>query len=280
MINQMTIIGLDFIGQSVAQALKPTQFANTIVGFDDRLNESQYLLKEGLINQFATDIISAVKKADLIIITSPFEQYKVIFDALAKHIKPKTIIIDMASLKVPVIQLARMHLGQNLCHFIPSHPLINPNKIITQSASPDLFAEKSVVVTKIAETDPSSLLTAIHFWEKMGAMIEYKTAEENDAILALVSHLPQILAFTFINSLDNDKEALKYISSNFIDFTRIATQCPLAWSRICLANREAILKELNKFEARLKKIKKMLEADDTTLFAHFNNAKELRESLT
>lgn len=279
MINQMTIIGLGFIGKSIACAIQSAYFTRKIVGYDDDVKKAEGLANKKIIDQASTDLISAVKNADLIVITTPLDKYEQIFDILVEHIKDTATITDIASIKLNVVELARKKLGKHFNQFVPSHPITSVYKPDKASPMLDIFAERPVILTPTPKTRRKSISVVKKLWQKMGGEIEIKSAAENDAILANVSHLPQMLAFTFINGLNGDYANLRYITKNFKDFTSLAVQSPFRWRDMNDANREAIIKELTKFEANLQKIKKILETENIdSLLEQLMNAKELRKS--
>jgi prephenate dehydrogenase len=279
MINQLTILGLGFVGQSIARAIRSAYFANSIVGYDEDPRNARSLLEEDLIDHYQNDLVGAIKNADLIIITLPYSRYETLFSQLHDHLKESVTITEIASIKRPILSLAKNCLGKFFPQFVPSHPIMSLN-VGHDAPMPDIFAERPIFITATEETNPDSISLVTLFWQKMGGEIEFKTAAENDAILATVSHLPQILAFTFITTIKEDDTALRYITPNFIDFTSIATESPAVWSNICIANRVAILKELAKFESKLKNLKELLESENTDILReHFSYAKQLRESI-
>lgn len=278
-INQLTIIGLGVIGTSIAKAIYHTDFCETVVGFDENQHKGESTLKTNIISSYKNDLPSAVKEADLVIITTPFCQYQEIFSKLAKHIKSTAIITDTSSIKLPVIKLAEKLLAEQYRNFVPVHPFIGCREQQTHPTA-ELFANKPVILTPTDKTDSQSIAVVKRLWQKTGGEVELMSAAMNDEILATISHLPQLLASTFINSLNNKNQIFKYINYGFKDFIHMATNDPTIWRDICLANRQAILKELAYFEANLKSLKKFLESEnEQSLLEHFNNARSLRESM-
>jgi prephenate dehydrogenase len=281
MVNHLTIIGLGHIGKSIATGIRSASFAKNIVGYDQDMENCNYLLKKNIIDSTQPNLINAIKSSDFIVITVPFDKYGEIFEIIAHHGKESVAITDIASIKLPILHLAEEKLGNRFGNLIPCHPVISFN-CAKQAVPPmpDLFAERPVILTPTPKTKARCLHLVTLFWQKLGGEIEIKTAAENDAILATISHLPQIIAFTFINGLAGEASILRYITEHFKEFTHIATESPVIWSDICITNRQAILKELTRFESNLKKLREILESENSKiLFEQFNNAKQLRESV-
>jgi prephenate dehydrogenase len=281
MINHLTIIGLGHIGKSIATAIRSAAFAKNIIGYDPDIKNCNYLLQKNIIDSIQPNLVNAIKSSDLIVITVPLNQYSEIFEIIAHHGKESVAITEVANIKLPILHLAEEKLGNRFGNLIPCHPVIGFNYTKQEiPPMPDLFAERPVILTPTPKTKARCLHLVTLFWQKLGGEIEIKTAAENDAILATISHLPQIIAFTFINGLSDESSILRYITEHFKEFTRIVTESPVIWSDIFIANRQAILKELTRFELNLKKLREILESEDSDiLFEQFNNAKQLRESV-
>ena len=108
------------------------------------------------------------------------------------------------------------------------------------------------------------------------------SSEAHDQIFAAVSHLPHLLAFALVNDLANRKNSqqlLDFAASGFRDFTRIAGSSPEMWRDISLANREALLSELEAYQSELKLLQKLLEnKDGAGLEAMFESASNARNA--
>lgn len=279
MINQITIIGLGVIGKSIASAIRQSDFTKIIMGYDHDPKRQESCYQEGIIDYNPTNFVAAVKSADLIILAIPYTEYERVFNDLVPHLKPHTAITDTASTKQFIVKIAEKTLGKFIHNFIPSNPWVNLcDELKTPQA--DLFANRPIIITPDENSNAHALGVIQMFWQKMGGEIEIMNASTSDTLLASTCHLPQLLAFTFINSVKNKDNIERYLTKNFIDFTDIATRSPLIWRDLCIANRQAILQEIAEFEINLKKMKEILEAAETeTLLTHFSDAELLKENL-
>ncbi|HEY6865417.1 MAG TPA: prephenate dehydrogenase dimerization domain-containing protein [Burkholderiales bacterium] len=104
---------------------------------------------------------------------------------------------------------------------------------------------------------------------------------EHDAILASVSHLPHVLAYALVHQVarhPRSDQLFAFAAGGFRDFTRIASSHPRMWTDICLANREALLAELDRYGGELARIRGLLERGDAkmleALFAHARAARD------
>jgi prephenate dehydrogenase len=280
MINQLSIIGLGVIGGSLARALRDTNFCKSIIGYDIDPEIANSALNQKIIDCHKSDIISAVKSADLIVIAVPFNEYRQVFSQIKSQYKKTAVMTDVCNLKIPIIKLAEQILEDDFTNFVPCHPITHSRKSGLAAANPALFANRSIAITPAKETNHKAIDLVQRLWQKTGAEIEFVDSQQHDAMVAATNHLPYILAFTVINSLYKDKKnvSLKYIGGGFKDFTSIASSNPALWLDICLSNRKAILNELENFQSHLQLFKKLLEGEDSEkLLENFSFANSICE---
>ena len=106
-------------------------------------------------------------------------------------------------------------------------------------------------------------------------------AEEHDAVLAAVSHLPHVLAYALVHDVakrNNSAQLFSFAAGGFRDFTRIASSHPEMWRDICLANRDRLLQELKLYANELGSIRRLLDkGDGAGLEKLFSAAREARD---
>src|SRR6185312_15883438 len=139
-------------------------------------------------------------------------------------------------------------LGAKLAHFVPGHPIAGTEHSGAAAAFPSLFDNRSVILTPLAETDRDAVTRVTSMWQACGARVSTLSPERHDAIFAAVSHLPHVLAFTLVAELAARPDAAAYFDNaagGFRDFTRIAASSPEMWRDIALANRDALLCEID-----------------------------------
>jgi prephenate dehydrogenase len=139
-----------------------------------------------------------------------------------------------------------------------------------------------VILTPLPETSAAAVERVQQLWQACGANVSLMPADEHDRVLAATSHLPHLLAFTLMNHLfhstDHPENLLRFAGSGFRDFTRIASSSPEMWRDICLANREALLEQIEAYQNELNSLREMLEKDDGEgLGQAFLQAREMRE---
>jgi prephenate dehydrogenase len=122
-----------------------------------------------------------------------------------------------------------------------------------------------VVLTPLPENPEPSIKKINDAWSVCGANVTRMTPDEHDAILGAVSHLPHVLAYALVHEIasrDNGAQLFGYAAGGFRDFTRIASSHPEMWRDICLANRDRLLAELDRYGEKLQALRRLLEAGD------------------
>ena len=283
MINKLVIIGVGLIGGSFALALREAGLVREIVGVGRSLENLSAALGTYVIDHSSQDAAQAVPDADLVLLAVPVGQMGATMAAISPHLSAHTIVSDVGSTKQDVVALAQQHLAEHLPRFVPGHPIAGAEASGVKAARGDLFRERNVVLTPLAETDPAAQALLTSLWQGCGAKVTQMTPQQHDAVFAAVSHLPHVLAFALVDYIAtqaNAEQLFGFAASGFRDFTRIAGSSPEMWRDICLANRDALLQQIGGYEQELARIKVLIEAGDGTgLAALFERARDARQKL-
>lgn len=281
MFDKLVIFGVGLIGGSVALALRKAGATGRIVGVGRDSARLEDALRLGVIDE-AASLADAVKNADLILLATPVGQMAGVMASIAPLLAPHAVITDAGSTKCDVITAARTHLGLLLPQFVPGHPIAGAEKSGITAARADLFAGKNTVLTPLPETDPQALEKVRALWQACGANVATMTPELHEQIFAAVSHLPHLLAFALVNEIasrPNAEQLFGYAAGGFRDFSRIAGSSPEMWRDICLANRDALLAELDAYQAQLSRLRVLIERrDGMMLEAVFQQARQARNA--
>ncbi|MDP2828147.1 MAG: prephenate dehydrogenase/arogenate dehydrogenase family protein [Sulfuricellaceae bacterium] len=280
MINRLVIIGVGLIGGSLALALRQAGAVKEIIGVGRSQENLNAALHLGIIDRAESDPASAVKNADIVLLAVPVAAMQPTMAALAPHLEPHTIITDVGSTKRDVLGYAHRHLPKHLTHFIAAHPIAGAEQSGATAARANLFQNRNVVITPLPVNDPAAVNAVSQMWVQCGAKVSSMTPQRHDEIFAAVSHLPHLLSFALVDEIaarPNAEELFAYAASGFRDFTRIAGSHPEMWRDICLANRDALLHELDAYQGHLENLRTMLEQGDgaalENVFEHARNAR-------
>jgi prephenate dehydrogenase len=281
MIQRLVIFGVGLIGGSLALALRQASQVVEVVGCSRNpanLEEAQRL---GVIDRWTTDPVEACEGADVGVLAVPLGSMQGLAEALSGHWPEQALLTDVGSSKQAVIESVRTGFGHLPRNFVAGHPIAGTEKSGVSAAFAELFRERLVILTPADETSPMATDRIAQMWRDAGARIEFMTPAHHDHVLAATSHLPHVLAFALVESLarlSESDEIFHYAAGGFRDFTRIASSDPVVWRDICVANREALLEVMERFQRDLDTLRTQIaDGDAVTLEARFAFAKKARD---
>lgn len=278
--DRIVVFGVGLIGGSFALALKQAGEVKQVIGVGRRVETLQRAQALGIIDTIGD--ASSVAGADLVLIAAPVAQTEMLLREMQPHLQAGTVVTDAGSTKSDVVQAARAALGEKIAQFVPGHPIAGREQNGPEAALADLYHGKKIVLTALPENSSDSIARVAGAWERCGALIHYLSAEEHDAVFAAVSHLPHLLAYALVGDIasrENADRLFQYAASGFRDFTRIAGSSPEMWRDISLANRQALLAELDAYTAQLASLRTMLlSADGAALEQVYARAQSARQS--
>ena len=278
-IDRLAIIGVGLIGGSFALALKQAGAVREVLGVGLTAASLGLARQHGLIDR-AVDFAEA-GQADCILLAVPVGETLGVLVQLAPHLRAGAIVTDTGSTKANVIVAARAALGARFGDFVPGHPIAGSERHGPTAARADLFQSRKVVLTPEPETKTDAQALVESLWTASGAQIEILDADLHDQIFAAVSHLPHLAAYALVNELaqrDNSADYFRFAASGFRDFTRIAGSSPEMWRDIALANRQALLSEMDAYIAALQALRQSVDSNDASaLLATFSGARVARE---
>ncbi len=282
--DRIALIGIGLIGSSLAHDIKRLGLAKEVViatRSADTLKRAEELQ---LGDCYTTSSAEAVKDADLIIVSVPVGASESVAKEIASSLKPGAIVTDVGSTKASVIAQMAPHMPENV-HFIPGHPLAGTEKSGPDAGFPGLFEGRWCIFTPLAGTDETALKTLRHFWETLGSKVDEMDPEHHDKVLAIVSHLPHLIAYNIVGTADDletvtESEVIKYSASGFRDFTRLAASDPTMWRDVCLHNKDAILEMLARFSEDLAYLQRAIRwGEGDKIFDLFTRTRAVRRSI-
>jgi prephenate dehydrogenase len=281
-IGKLVVCGVGLIGGSFALALRKAGAVRRIVGIGRSRASLSRALELGVIDEASDSWAEALDGADLVLLAPPVGQMEQVMQAMAPYVGASTVVMDAGSTKRDVIEAIYRHLGPQLGNVVPAHPIAGAERSGVEAAFAELYEGRKVVLTPLPENEPSAVLAVREAWETCGATIHEMPAQEHDRVFAAVSHLPHLLAFGLVHDLAgraNAGQLFGFAAGGFRDFTRIAGSHPEMWRDICIANRQALLAELDEYLAELAYLRALLlSGDGDRLEQHFSEAREARNT--
>lgn len=282
MIDKLCIVGVGLIGGSLARALRAGGYVHEVTGYGRSIANLQLAVELGVIDRVEVSLADAARLADVIVLAVPVGGMAEILGQLAPLLTDQTVVTDVGSVKGAVVTAARAALGARFAHFVPGHPIAGMEQSGVAASVPELFRNRRVILTPGTETDASALARVRTMWEAAGAETIELSAEDHDRILAVSSHLPQMLATNLMDMVvrhDDHRAILDYAAGGFRDVTRIAGSDPVMWRDICLTNRDAMVAALRQYHADLRTLISAVEkGDGEWLLKTFARAKHARDS--
>lgn len=281
--KKITIIGVGLIGGSLGLALKEKNPNFKIVGIDKQ-EIIEKAIARGAIDEGTINLEEGIKEADIIIIATPVKTILNILTQINPFLKKGCLVTDTGSTKQQIVQKANKILSKNV-FFIGGHPMAGSEKYGIESADPYLFHNKTYILTPTHKNNLTTLKKISLLIKMIGAKKLILDPLEHDRIVSAVSHLPQIIAVSLINAIDelalrgNNNSYFKAVGEGFKDMTRIASSPYKIWEDICDTNQENILEMIQEFKKYLEVMEDKLKNDPNSLKEEFQKASKLRESI-
>ena len=281
--NKVAIIGVGLIGGSLAIILRENGIAKNIVGIGRGIKNLETAKKLGVVDSYTQDVREGVKDADLVVVAIPVANITRVIKEALPSFKKGVILTDVGSVKKIIVDEIEKILPDTI-HFVGGHPIAGTENAGVEAAFPALFQNRRCILTPTRKTNKAALEKVKKLWEIAGSEVIVMDAEKHDKILAAVSHLPHIVAYSLVNTVssinDFNESLVKYSAGGFKDFTRIASSPSEMWRDICLLNKDAILDVVRRFQNTLKGMEEMIKnSDGDGLQKEFEKAKAVRDGL-
>jgi prephenate dehydrogenase len=262
-VDRLAIVGLGLIGGSFARALREAGVVRHIAGFDSDPTQVRLALELGVIDSSAASAAEAVAAADVVVIAVPVLATAAALTACRAGLRADVIITDVGSTKVSVLEAAAQVFGTVPARFVAAHPIAGTEKSGVAHAQAGLFRSHRLILTPHPAQDDAALHCVEALWLAAGARVVRMGAARHDAIFAATSHLPHLLAYSFVEMLARldgaDADIFPNAGGGFRDFTRIASSSPRMWHDILRANAKPVAALLRKQIEELQSLHGMIE---------------------
>ncbi|WP_445116153.1 bifunctional prephenate dehydrogenase/3-phosphoshikimate 1-carboxyvinyltransferase [Acinetobacter sp. WZC-1] len=265
--KKVAFIGFGLIGSSLARVIAAQQLADQVVACTRSAQTLEDALALGLIQQGFSNPAEAVQGADLVVLALPVRATQQMLENIQSDLSEQTIITDVGSTKGNVVDAARAVYGDMLpAGFVPGHPIAGSEHTGVHAGKVDLFTGHKVILTPLVTSADWAVEKLTLLWQAAGAEVICMDVEKHDEVLAHTSHLPHLMAFNLVEQLANREDNLdifRYAAGGFRDFSRIAASDSHMWHDIFFANKKAILKAVDGFEAQLSTLKTLIENENS-----------------
>ncbi len=282
-IPRLTVVGVGLIGGSLALALKEAGVVGEVVGCGRGRPNLEKALELGVIDRYSRNPGDAVRDADVVFLATPVKSFAAVARDLLPGLKPGAVLTDGGSVKGAIIRDLKPLLPDHVS-FVPGHPIAGTEKSGAEAAFATLYQGKRCILTPTEDTAPDALTLVTRMWQATGCEVVSMAAEKHDRILAAISHLPHMVAYSLVNAVGSydhyEENILEYSAGGFRDFTRIASSDPTMWRDIAETNREALLEMMEQFEVFFAELKAdIATGQGDRMFEFFLRSKQLRDAI-
>ena len=258
--KRILIVGLGLLGGSYARVLKRFGFHISAITLDQ--SSIDYAIKENIIDEGTTELDARIiGVADLVI----FALYPHVFiewiETNQGLLKSGALITDVTGVKGSIVYKIQEMLRPDL-EFVAAHPMAGREVSGIENSTDKLFIGANYIVTPTEKNTPEAVQTCLELGRLLGlSNVTTLSPEEHDEMIGFLSQLTHCIAVTLMTC--NDKENMeKFTGDSFRDLTRIARINDQMWSELFVANKEALLEQMNLFINKFNDLKTMLEIED------------------
>jgi prephenate dehydrogenase len=265
------VVGLGLIGGSIALGLRAAGWSVTgsdLVPEVAALAEGLGAIEGGAMPPDVALVVIAVPSAQVVGLA---------LDALAR-VPADAVVTDVAGVKERIVDA----LGDP--RFIGGHPMAGSEQSGLHGARGDLFVGATWVLTPTPATTPDAYAVVLDAIRDLGATALALTAADHDRLVAMVSHVPHLVAGAMMNEAalvaESDAALLRLAAGGFRDMTRVAAGQPTIWPDVCIDNRDAILAGLAALRGRLARLEAAIAGKDrSTILSELSAASVARRNL-
>ena len=275
---KIAIVGLGLIGGSLGLALVRAGY--TVSGWDQDSETINEAYRSGAINYLPTSFKDAIIMASVVFIATPVDTIPATIESCLPYARSGTIFSDLGSIKKSVLE-GVFNLLPPSYHFVGGHPMTGSEQHGIRAADPFLFQNAAYIIIEDPRTPDEAGALIMKLVESVGAQIIRLSAAEHDRIVAMVSHLPHLIAATLAKTVGDVEAAhpgtLNLAAGGFRDTTRIAIGSPKLWHGIIFGNLAQVLTAIDTFQNELNYLKELLTSGAKLQFKRFlEEARETR----
>ena len=247
----VAIIGVGLIGGSLGRTLKARRLAHRVIGVERSEDRLQAALSFGAIDSGTTSLTQAAAEANVVVLCTTVGHILEILPAVLAAVKDGAVVTDVGSTKTAIVRRAG-----GASSFVGGHPMAGSEQNGVEAATPYLFEEATWAITPSESSDPQAVQTVRKLAQSVGATTLLLSPDAHDAMLAVTSHLPHVLASALMRQAHLTQsrypQTHQLTAGSFADGTRVAASSPEIWRDVCLSNRDALLEALQAFRGELR----------------------------
>ena len=260
--GRVAVVGLGLMGGSLAGALRGR--CRAVVGVARRTETIEAALARGLVDRGTADLASGVRQADVVILATPARAILHALDEIGPLLPEGCLLMDLGSTKAQIV--ARMAALPGHVQPLGGHPMCGKEVSGIEAADPALYQGHIFVLTPLARTSEAALVQGCALVEAIGGRPLILPPERHDRLVAVVSHLPYLLACALVGTAETtasiDPLVWGVAASGFRDTSRLAASDVTMMLDILLTNREPVLEALEDCAGQLRDLARLVDSGD------------------
>jgi prephenate dehydrogenase len=265
------VVGLGLVGGSVALGLRAAGWAVTGEDLDESIEREA--LDGGVVEGTSPHAATSVA-----IVAVPSSQVAGVVRRELGRGSAELVVTDVAGVKAPLVAVLEDP------RYVGGHPMAGSEQSGLHGARAELFVGATWVLTPTPTTTPERYATLLSMVKDLGATALALRAEDHDRLVAMVSHVPHLVAGAMMNEAaalaESDAALLRLAAGGFRDMTRVAAGHPAIWPDVCVDNRDAILSSLASLRGRLATLEAAIASKDrATILTELSAASAARRNL-
>ncbi len=278
--EQMAVVGVGLIGGSLSKAVKERKLVGEVLGVGRNEERLKRAKEQSIIDKYSACVDETLGEADLVVVATPVGIIVDQIRGMVPFLKKGCIINDVGSVKKKLVQDVEKFIPESL-HFVGGHPIAGTENSGFEASFSTLFEGRKCIITPVETTNPHALEKVKELWSRVGSTVVCMDGDEHDEVLAAVSHLPHIIAYSMVNSLLEiegfEETIFSFAAGGFRDFTRIAASHPEMWRDIALMNKDKLLSAIKLFQDYLDELKEAIAGEDAEkLFSEFQKSRRFK----
>jgi len=279
----LTVVGLGLIGGSLVRAVKARKLPYRVIGVARREETRRAAIDCGAVDAVCATAAEAAPEGGVVVLALPVLRIPETLTEIASLLPAGAVVSDVGSTKLGLVREAARILPAGV-PFVGGHPIAGTENSGFDASFPELFDGARCILTP-SENSPSDAVSRVkELWEAVGSRVEVMDPALHDRILAIISHLPHIVAYALVNAAAAADSTLPglldYTGGGFRDFTRIAASHSVMWRDICIDNRDEVLDAVDSFIEEVSHLRDLVrERDAEGLEKAFEAARTVRRSL-
>lgn len=251
----VAIVGTGLIGGALGMALRQSGVVRRVLASDADLKVAQRAVERGAADEAVVDPRS-LRAAEVIIVSTPLDRIAQTCTALGPHLAPDAIVTDTGSVKAPVVRAVER--STSPFRFVGGHPMAGTEGQGIEHADPAFLRGRPYLLTPTGFTDREAVAAIADLVRAVGMVPVVMQPEVHDRLVALVSHLPYVLACAAVLTAASEPESLEIGGPTFRELARLAHNPVDLWDQITRLNRDEVLRAVQQFREQLDRLEAAL----------------------